>query len=286
LEVKNKRLLIIGCGKLGQQVGLFAKDMPLDLIGFKRKKITSTNLKIIEQDIFEESFFDKVKKFSPHFIIYCLSSDNPSEKSYQKNYVDGLKQVIASTKHIKNFQHLFFISSTSVYGENSGHFIDEFSETSPENYRGIILLEAERLMELVDFNYTVIRLSGIYGTGRNYMVNLSQDIARWPDFDRWTNRVNEEDAANFILFLLTQCLNNKVPEKLYLLTDNEPVRLYDLLNWIRQQLNLNENSKPNLRPVLGKRLRSSIIPTLQFKYKFPSYKLGYKKLLKEEKHFL
>lgn len=286
MEVKNKRLLIIGCGKLGQQVGLFAKDMPLDLIGFKRKKITSTNLKIIEQDIFEESFFDKVKKFSPHFIIYCLSSDNPSEKSYQKNYVDGLKQVIASTKHIKNFQHLFFISSTSVYGENSGHFIDEFSETSPENYRGIILLEAERLMELVDFNYTVIRLSGIYGTGRNYMVNLSQDIARWPDFDRWTNRVNEEDAANFILFLLTQCLNNKVPEKLYLLTDNEPVRLYDLLNWIRQQLNLNENSKPNLRPVLGKRLRSSIIPTLQFKYKFPSYKLGYKKLLKEEKHFL
>ena len=73
LEVKNKRLLIVGCGKLGQQVGLFAKDMPLDLIGFKRKKITSTNLKILEQDIFEESFFDKVKNFSPHFIIYCLS---------------------------------------------------------------------------------------------------------------------------------------------------------------------------------------------------------------------
>ena len=286
LEVKNKRLLIVGCGKLGQQVGLFAKDMPLDLIGLKRKKITSTNLKILEQDIFEESFFDKVKNFSPHFIIYCLSSDSPSEKSYQKNYVDGLKQVIESTKYSKNFQHLFFISSTSVYGENSGQFIDEFSETAPENYRGIILLEAERLMESVDFNYTVIRLSGIYGTGRNYMINLSQDIARWPEFDRWTNRVNEEDAASFILFLLTQCLNNKVPEKLYLLSDKDPVRLYDLLNWIRQQLNLNENSKPNLRPVLGKRLRSLIIPTLQFKYKFPSYKLGYKKLLNEEKDFL
>ena len=255
-------------------------------MALKEKKITSTNLKILEQDIFEESFFDKVKNFSPHFIIYCLSSDSPSEKSYQKNYVDGLKQVIESTKYIKNFQHLFFISSTSVYGENSGQFIDEFSETAPENYRGIILLEAERLMESVDFNYTVIRLSGIYGTGRNYMINLSQDIARWPEFDRWTNRVNEEDAASFILFLLTQCLNNKVPEKLYLLSDKDPVRLYDLLNWIRQQLNLNENSKPNLRPVLGKRLRSLIIPTLQFKYKFPSYKLGYKKLLKEEKDFL
>jgi len=286
LEVKNKRLLIVGCGKLGQKVGLFAKDMPLDLIGFKRKKITSTNLKILEQDIFEESFFDKVKKFSPHFIIYCLSSDSPSEKSYQKNYVDGLKQAIASTKYIKNFQHLFFISSTSVYGENSGQFVDEFSETVPENYRGVILLEAERLMESVDFNYTVLRLSGIYGSGRNYMINLSKEISSWPEFDRWTNRVNEEDAAYFIVFLLNQCLNNEVPEKLYLLTDNEPVRLYDLLNWIRQRLNLNENIKPNLGHVSGKRLRSSIIPSLQFEYKYPSYKLGYKKLIQEEKKLL
>ena len=83
LEVKNKKILIIGCGKLGQKVGLFAKDMPLDLIGLKRKKITSPNINILEQDIFEESFFDQVKKISPHFIIYCLSADSPSEKSYR-----------------------------------------------------------------------------------------------------------------------------------------------------------------------------------------------------------
>jgi len=163
LEVKNKKILIIGCGKLGQKVGLLAKDMSLDLIGFKRKKITSPNINILDQDIFEESFFDQVKKISPHFIIYCLSADSPSEKSYQKNYVEGLKQVIKSINFIKNFQHLFFISSTSVYGENSDQFIDEFSETDPENYRGIILLKAEKLMKSVNFNYTILRLSGIYG---------------------------------------------------------------------------------------------------------------------------
>ena len=286
LEVKNKKLLIIGCGKLGQKVGLFSEDMPLDLIGLKRKKITSTNIKILEQDIFEESFFDQVKKISPHFIIYCISADSPSEKGYQKNYVEGLKQVIKSTKSIKNFQHFFFISSTSVYGENSQQFIDEFSETDPENYRGIILLEAEKLLKSVNFNYTILRLSGIYGSGRNYMINLSKDPTRWPEFDRWTNRINEEDAANFILFLLTQCLNYQVPEKLYLLTDSEPVRLYDLLNWIRQHLNLNKNNKPKSRHVLGKRLRSSIIPSLQFKFKFPSYKYGYKELIQDEKNSL
>ena len=194
-----------------------------------------------------------------------------------------MRQVIKSINCIKNFQHLFFISSTSVYGENSEQFIDEFSEADPENYRGLILLEAEKLMKSVNFNYTILRLSGIYGIGRNYMINLSQDPDNWPEFDRWTNRINEEDAASFILFLIKQCLSNKVPEKLYRLTDNEPVRLFDLLNWIRQHLNLNKSNKSNSRQVFGKRLRSSLIPKLKFKYKYPSYKNGYIELIQGEK---
>jgi hypothetical protein len=116
------------------------------------------------------------------------------------------------------------------------------------------------------------------------MINLSQDPDKWPEFDRWTNRINEEDAASFILFLIKQCQSNKVPEKLYLITDNEPVRLYDLLNWIRQHLNLNKSNKPNSSHVLGKRLRSSLIPKLQFKYKYPTYKNGYIELLQAEKN--
>ena len=39
-----KKLLVIGCGKLGQKLGLLAKKTPLDLLGFKRKKITSTKI--------------------------------------------------------------------------------------------------------------------------------------------------------------------------------------------------------------------------------------------------
>jgi nucleoside-diphosphate-sugar epimerase len=283
LEIKNKKLLVIGCGKLGQKLGLLAKKTPLDLLGFKRKKITSTNIRIEQQDIFDKSFFDKVKIHSPDFILYSLSADEQSEKSYRRNYVEGLKQVIKSIKYINNFQHLFFVSSTSVYGDNNDQFIDEFSETSPKNFRGTILLEAENLLNTVKFNSTVLRLSGIYGSGRNYMIKLSQDAESWPKVDRWTNRINEDDAANFIIFLLNQCLQGEIPEKLYLLTDKEPVTLFRLLNWIRQNLNLKNKINITSDPILGKRLRSSIIPSLKFEYKYPTYKQGYKVLIQEVK---
>lgn len=283
MEIKNKKLLVIGCGKLGQKLGLLAKKTPLDLLGFKRKKITSTNIRIEQQDIFDKSFFDKVKIHSPDFILYSLSADEQSEKSYRRNYVEGLKQVIKSIKYINNFQHLFFVSSTSVYGDNNDQFIDEFSETSPKNFRGTILLEAENLFNTVKFNSTILRLSGIYGSGRNYMIKLSQDAESWPKVDRWTNRINEDDAANFIIFLLNQCLQGEIPEKLYLLTDKEPVTLFRLLNWIRQNLNLKNKINITSDPILGKRLRSSIIPSLKFEYKYPTYKQGYKELIQEAK---
>jgi len=283
LEIKNKKLLVIGCGKLGQKLGLLAKKTPLDLLGFKRKKITSTNIRIEQQDIFDKSFFDKVKIHSPDFILYSLSADEQSEKSYRRNYVEGLKQVIKSIKYINNFQHLFFVSSTSVYGDNNDQFIDEFSETSPKNFRGTILLEAENLLNTVKFNSTILRLSGIYGSGRNYMIKLSQDAESWPKVDRWTNRINEDDAANFIIFLLNQCLQGEIPEKLYLLTDKEPVTLFRLLNWMRQNLNLKNKINITSDPILGKRLRSSIIPSLKFEYKYPTYKQGYKELIQEAK---
>mgnify|MGYP003983342325 FL=1 len=283
MEIKNKKLLVIGCGKLGQKLGLLAKKTPLYLLGFKRKKITSTNIRIEQQDIFDKSFFDKVKIHSPDFILYSLSADEQSEKSYRRNYIEGLKQVIKSIKYINNFQHLFFVSSTSVYGDNNDQFIDEFSETSPKNFRGTILLEAENLLNTVKFNSTVLRLSGIYGSGRNYMIKLSQDAESWPKVDRWTNRINEDDAANFIIFLLNQCLQGEIPEKLYLLTDKEPVTLFRLLNWIRQNLNLKNKINITSDPILGKRLRSSIIPSLKFEYKYPTYKQGYKELSQEAK---
>ena len=283
MEIKNKKLLVIGCGKLGQKLGLLAKKTPLDLLGFKRKKITSTNIRIEQQDIFDKSFFDKVKIHSPDFILYSLSADEQSEKSYRRNYVEGLKQIIKSIKYINNFQHLFFVSSTSVYGDNNDQFIDEFSETSPKNFRGTILLEAENLLNTVKFNSTILRLSGIYGSGRNYMIKLSQDAESWPKVDRWTNRINEDDAANFIIFLLNQCLQGEIPEKLYLLTDKEPVTLFRLLNWIRQNLNLKNKINITSDPILGKRLRSSIIPSLKFEYKYPTYKQGYKELIQEAK---
>ena len=111
------------------------------------------------------------------------------------------------------------------------------------------------------------------------MLGIASDIERWPSEDRWTNRIHEEDAVSFISFLLTQILNKKEIENLYLVTDNEPVSLYEVLKWIRSELGLSLDMIPDSNKINGKKLISEILPRLNFSFKHPNYKSGYTQMI-------
>ena len=180
---------------------------------------------------------------------------------------------------LDNFQHLFFISSTRVYGQVTDKFLSESTNPQPSDYGGRALLEAEKCLENLLFKSTILRLSGIYGDDRQHMLRIASDIKKWPPEDRWTNRIHEEDAVSFIGFLLTQILDKKEIEDLYLVTDSYPVSLYELLRWIRAELELALDIVPNPNKINGKKLISEILPRLNFSFKHPNYKTGYAQMI-------
>ena len=280
MEKIIKKLIIIGCGKIGQAAGIALSELPLEVVGIRRS-LSKENLpfKMFPLDIFSADFENQIKIINPNFAIYCISSDNQTEKSYQKNYVDGLKLTIKILNKIENFQHLFFTSSTRVYGQISDNFLSELESPKPADSGGKILFAAEKSLKNVNFNTTILRLSGIYGDKRRHMLELASDLSRWPTEDRWTNRIHEEDVVSFIYYLFFQIIENKKIENLYLLTDNHPVTLFEVLKWIRLQLKLPLNVLNKANQIKGKRLKSKILPTLNFSLKHPNYKSGYRQMI-------
>jgi nucleoside-diphosphate-sugar epimerase len=280
LEKIIKKLLIIGCGKLGQKIGNSLAELPIEVVGIKRKlPKTLPKFKILALDIFSDKFLTNVNLISPDFVIYSVSSDSQTEESYQKNYVEGLRISIKALEQLNDFQHLFFISSTRVYGQVTEKFLSESINPQPSDYGGRVLLEAEKCLKKVLFKSTILRLSGIYGDDRRHMLGIASDMTRWPPEDRWTNRIHEEDAVSFIGFLLTQVLYKKEVEDLYLVTDSKPVSLYEVLNWIRCELSLSLGKHPIPNKINGKKLRSEILPRLSFSFKHPNYKTGYAQMI-------
>jgi hypothetical protein len=104
---------------------------------------------------------------------------------------------------------------------------------------------------------------------------MAQNDSSWPEENRWTNRIYDQDAVNFITFLLNQLQKNIAIEPLYLVTDNSPALLYDVFNHIRGLMGLKViHFEPN-DTYDGKQLKSLIIPKTEFIFNYPTYEDGY-----------
>ena len=281
MEIKEK-LLIIGCGKLGLNIGnVLSKKF--EIYGIKRKKSNNKFIfNVLELDIFNKEFNKKIQSINPDYIIYSVSADNKTEDAYQNAYVNGLRLSTDAAIMCSNMKHFFFISSTRVYGQKSEKILSEFTVPLPNDFGGSALLEGEILLNNISLSSTTLRLSGIYGRERTHMLGLAQRPEDWPDSNRWTNRIHEDDIVHFIAFLL-DIIKEKSLEPLYLLTDNFPVPIYDVLNWIRSELELPKYEKISNKKLDGKKLSSKIIPNLKFNFEYSDYRIGYTSIVQNIK---
>ena len=262
------------------KIGMALKDQ-CTVIGVKRNPPkTFTEFQIIGHDIFDGSFELLLKKINPTYLLYAVAADDQLNESYRKAYVDGVDICLRSvSRHCPSLKHVFFVSSTRVYGQRNQQVMSESTLPEPHDFGGSVLLEGETLVNKSSVSSTVLRLSGIYGDQRTYLLRMAEDETRWPENNRWTNRIHEDDAVGFISFLIHQLISGLPVKPLYLVTDNSSALLFDVLNHIREAQGLDMIIRKSSLPFEGKKLQSEIIPKTDFIYRYPDYKIGYSSII-------
>jgi len=252
------KVLLVGCGDLGSHVATLLSDAQHEVVGVRLSdKPISANVPCIQADVTQESSLSPLVDIKPDTLIYCVAANAQTDESYRAHYVDGLKNVLATQANHNHLKHVFFISSTRVYGQVPDQEIDETVEAVPVDFGGERLLEAEGLLNQLVCSATAIRFGGIYGPGRLYMVKMAKDPSRWPKVNKWTNRIHRDDAAAFITYLCEKAIANETLFDCYIGTDNKPSLQYDVLNWLATKLNMPASSLPQLnasQKVSGKKL--------------------------------
>ena len=197
------KILIVGCGDLGStiannlnhehQVTGLRRSIPISTSqaasgGMQITHAAFSSMQIIAADVTKANRLLSLSNLYPNIIIYCISADAQTDANYQAQYVIGLKNVLATQANNDALQHVFFVSSTRVYGQTDGqntqYLLDETKTAIPNDFGGERLLEAENALKdfclhknmLPDLNTrgqacksTSMRLSGIYGKGRLYL---------------------------------------------------------------------------------------------------------------------
>jgi nucleoside-diphosphate-sugar epimerase len=279
------KILIIGCGDLGTTIAMRLLNLGHSLIGVRKSsQLLPSGMQTIQADITQQNALATLKNLYPNIIIYCVSAGGASDAQYQASYVQGLKNVLVTQANNTVLQHVFFVSSTRVYGQITNELLDENTPAIPADFGGERLLEAENVLNELNCSSTKLRLSGIYGTGRLYLVNMAQDFTKWPQDNHYSNRIHRDDAASFIAFLVEKVANNQPVDDCYIVTDDMPTPQYEVLTWLANQQNIDTSAVKAPPAYGGKRLSNKRLRDTGFKLQYPNYQVGYNHIIQNLQH--
>ena len=220
-----------------------------------------------------------------NFVFYTAAAERTDDASYQAAYVTGIQNLLhhLSESH-QSLRRIFFTSSTAVYAQTGGEWVDEISEALPREFSGRRLLEGEELLLRGPFTATVVRMAGIYGPGRTRLIDqvLLGEAVCQTRRPRYTNRIHRDDCAGALQHLMRL----SSPETLYLGTDSEPAEQAEVLCWLAKRLGVlpscSESRAPSGRESKSnKRCRNSRVVQSGYSFLYPTFREGYEAILAE-----
>jgi nucleoside-diphosphate-sugar epimerase len=212
---------------------------------------------------------------------HILSSVPPDRASGGDPVLDAYGEALEG-------RELFYLSSTGVYGDRAGAWVDEATPTIAQSGEGRRNARADADLAWLAMGARVFRLPGIYGPGRSALDRVREGKARRIDLpDQVFSRVHVDDIVSGVVAALTQgspagaynlgddlpCSGNEVTEHACRLLGLEPPPLETL-----EEANLSEMARgfymENRRVANGKAKR-----VLGWAPRFPTYVEGLAGLL-------
>jgi nucleoside-diphosphate-sugar epimerase len=263
------RLLIAGCGDLGQR--LAPRMSGWDVHGLRRDPSgLAAGIRPVAADLTDPSTLDVVAG-NWDAVVYTATPGAFTPDDYRAAYVTGQRRLAERV----SASRWVLVSSTAVYGQQAGEWVDENSPTEPTRFNGEILLEAEALAH--DLGGVALRFSGIYGPGRDFLIRKLRagGVTCRRDPPVWTNRIHAEDCAG----ALAHVLGLDAPDPILIGSDEEPAPRWDVLQWLATRLGVPGPEEAEVGEDRGKRISSARLRATGYSFDYPDFRSGYKELI-------
>ncbi len=277
-----RKLLIIGCGDIGRRLASQLDRSNYQINGVRRHCPPDLPyLNYISCDVGDVKALKQVLAENFDSIVITMTPSERSDTGYEQAYVRTCEHLIQALEELQLTPRLIiFVSSTAVYAQDDGSWVDENSATEPASFSGQRLLEAERVILSSRFNRTIVRFSGIYGPGRHRLIEQVKQ-ARASASTHYTNRIHADDCAAFLAHLL----NQQTPlAPVYIATDSAPTPMIEVVSWIAAQLGIEKFLSDDAVNERGnKQLNNQLMLASGYKLRYGDFRAGYAGMIREYK---
>lgn len=250
---------------------------------------------------------EKIREMKRKSVSACLLEDVKAEDLIRSTHIlvsippfEDVGDVVLSDfidviKEHRNLKWFGYLSTTGVYGDSDGAWVDEDTIPSPASIRARRRLMVEQQWLELFYQHQVpthiFRLAGIYGPFRNIMADIKMGRAKSIDKPgQYFSRTHVEDIAG----MLAASMYKPTPGEIYNVCDNEPTSSVEVQQYAAELLGV---QPPPIVPygeailsviqrefyATNRRVRNSKIKErLAYNLLYPSYKEGLKAIFDQQ----
>ena len=229
------RVLIAGCGFVGQAAARHFHRAGWEVAALTRSAESAASLRheqyaVEACDLTDRHTLAKKETWrGMELVVHCASSGRGGAEAYRAVYLEGARNLF----EILAPGRLLFASSTSVYAQTDGGWVDEESAALPEVETGRILRQTEQYV--IETGGVVARIAGIYGPGRSVLLRKfsAGEAVIEDEGERYLNQVHRDDVATALL-----ALASAEARGIFNVVDDQPEMQRTVYEWLAQRFRL------------------------------------------------
>jgi len=285
------RVAVLGCGYVGLELARQLDDGGHVVVGVRRSpdglaQVRDAGAEPVGADVTDAESLSAVPDVEA--VVFAASSGGRGADAAREVYVDGLRTAIDHfCRRPDPPGRIMYTSSTGVYGDRGGDWVDEDTPLDTTTDRAAVLAEAERTAlerPSGDCEGTVARFAGLYGPDRYRLARYVEG----PVTDGYLNMVHRDDAAGAARHLLA---GDRGRGEVVNVVDDEPVSKWRFADWLAEQCGRDPPEKRTVEERLAggdlstaarrrlrasKRVRNDRLRELGYEFAYPTYREGYR----------
>lgn len=272
------RVLIAGCGDVGTALGRRLAGRGDTVFGLRRRAFDGgPGITPVQGDLTRPDSLAGLPEGLDQ-VVYTAAADGRTEEAYEAAYPGGLANLVeALTARGESLQRLIFVSSSAVYAQDDGEWVDETSVTLPGHFTGRNQLAAEAVAADAPWPAVAVRFGGIYGPGRRWLLaRVEGGEACKPGL--YTNRIHRDDCAGVLAHLLAL----EAPQPVYVAVDDAPVPQCEVMDWLARRLGRPAPPRAGGDAIGGKRCDNRRLKASGYAFIHPDYRAGYGAMVAHE----
>lgn len=235
----QQKIVIVGYGDIGRRVAQHYTEQGQTVVAACRSNNTghpSVQHLAIDLDDSQTALQDHLTaNLSTQMYWFA-----PPQKQGQQDL--RIQQFCTSLKP-GQLKRLVYISTTAVYGDCQGRWIDEGEPLKPGTDRGKRRQNGEKCLQKaaksINFELAILRVPGIYGPGRWPLARLKKGLpVLREEKSPYTNRIHQDDLANIAVAAMNKAQIEAGDWRAYNVSDGNPSTMTDYFNQIADAFNL------------------------------------------------